>query len=110
VRRAIQTAGVPISLGSLKLFAGDPRLLWFRADGVCLTIDAAEGQGTRALFDRLDRVAVEHGAPVNLSKDSRVSAEVVRSVYAGYGEFRARLHDFDPNRRFRSMLRQRIGV
>jgi hypothetical protein len=31
-------------------------------------------------------------------------------VYPGYDEFRRRLHDFDPGRRFDSMLRRRIGV
>jgi decaprenylphospho-beta-D-ribofuranose 2-oxidase len=110
VERAVRESGVPVTLGSLKLFAGRPRLLWFRADGVCLTIDAADGERSRRLFARLDALAREHGALVNLSKDSRVGAETVRAVYPGYDEFRRRLHDFDPERRFDSMLRRRIGV
>jgi decaprenylphospho-beta-D-ribofuranose 2-oxidase len=110
VERALRESGVPVTLGSLKLFAGQPRLLWFRTDGVCLTVDAAEGERTRRLFARLDALAREHGALVNLSKDSRVDAETVRAVYPGYDEFRRRLHDFDPGRRFDSMLRRRIGV
>jgi decaprenylphospho-beta-D-ribofuranose 2-oxidase len=110
VERAVHDTGVPVTLGSLKLFAGEPHLLWFRSDGVCLTVDAAEGERTRRLFSRLDAVARGHGALVNLSKDSRVDAETVRAVYPGYDEFRHRLHDFDPARRFDSMLRRRIGV
>jgi decaprenylphospho-beta-D-ribofuranose 2-oxidase len=110
VERALRESGVPVTLGSLKLFARQPRLLWFRTDGVCLTVDAAEGERTRRLFARLDALAREHGALVNLSKDSRVDAETVRAVYPGYDEFRRRLHDFDPGRRFDSMLRRRIGV
>ena len=109
--RALRTADqTEILDGPAKLFAGAPKLLWFRTDGVCLTIDAAEGERTRTLFARLDAVAREHGALVNLSKDSRVCAETVRAVYPGYDECRRRLRDFDPERRFDSMLRRRIGV
>jgi decaprenylphospho-beta-D-ribofuranose 2-oxidase len=110
IRRAVRDAGVPVTLGSLKLFAGDPHLLWFRADGVCLAIDVPEGEGARPLFARLDELAVAHCCPVNLSKDSRVGAATVRAVYPGYDEFRRRLHAFDPHRRFDSTLRRRIDV
>jgi decaprenylphospho-beta-D-ribofuranose 2-oxidase len=110
VRRAVRAAGVPVTLGSLKLFAGDPHLLWFRADGICLAIDVPEGEGAHGLFARLDELAVAHGCPVNLSKDSRVEAATVRAVYPGYDDFRRRLHAFDPHRRFDSMLRRRIDV
>lgn len=110
IQRVVRAAGVPVTLGSLKLFAGDPHLLWFRADGVCLAVDAPEGAGARALFGRLDELAVAHGCLVNLSKDSRVGAATVRAVYPGYDEFRQRLHAFDPHRRFDSMLRRRIDV
>lgn len=110
VERAVREAGVPVTLGSLKLFAGPPELLWFRADGVCLAVDAPESASTRRLFARLDETAVAHGCPVNLSKDSRVDAATVENVYPGYDDFRRRLHDFDPHRRFDSTLRRRIGV
>ena len=110
VERLVRESDVPVTLGSLKLFAGEPHLLWFRADGVCLALDVPEGEGARRLFAALDELAVRHGCLVNLSKDSRVGAEVVRSVYPGYDEFRQRLHEFDPHRRFDTMLRRRIGV
>jgi hypothetical protein len=59
---------------------------------------------------RLDRVALDHGAVVNLSKDSRLSAATVCAAYPGYDEFRRRLGEHDPKRRFDSMLRRRIDV
>jgi decaprenylphospho-beta-D-ribofuranose 2-oxidase len=110
VERLVAAAGVPVALGSLKLFRGDPKLLWFRGDGVCLAIDVAAGDRARWLFTQLDRIAVDHGARVNLAKDSRIDASTVQAVYPGYAEFRQRLHDHDPERRFDSMLRRRIGV
>lgn len=110
IERAVRAASVPVTLGSLKLFAGDPHLLWFRADGVCLAIDVPDGEAARRLFGRLDELATAHGCPVNLSKDSRVGAATVKAVYPGYDEFRRRLRAFDPHRRFDSMLRRRIDV
>ena len=110
VQRLITVAGTPVTLGSLKLFRGDPRLLWFRADGVCLAIDVAAGEGARWLFRQLDRMAVDHGAVVNLSKNSRLDGDIVQRLYPGYEEFCRRLSGHDPKRRFDSMLRRRIGV
>jgi decaprenylphospho-beta-D-ribofuranose 2-oxidase len=110
VERAIAAADVPVTLGSLKWFRGARRLLWFQGDGVCLALDVAAGERARRLFARLDRVAMEHGALVNLSKDSRLDATTVRALYPGFDEFRTRLKEYDPARRFDSMLRRRIGV
>jgi decaprenylphospho-beta-D-ribofuranose 2-oxidase len=110
IQRLIAAAGVPVTLGSVKLFRGDRRLLWFRGDGVCLAIDVAAGKRTWWLFAQLDRMALDHGALVNLCKDSRLDATTVRALYPGYDEFRARLCDHDPEGRFDSMLRRRIDV
>jgi decaprenylphospho-beta-D-ribofuranose 2-oxidase len=110
VQRLVAVARTPVTLGSLKLFRGEPRLLCFRGDGVCLAIDVAAGERARWLFAQLDRMAVDHGALVNLSKDSRVEGDIVKRLYPGYDEFCRRLSDHDPKRRFDSMLRRRIGV
>jgi decaprenylphospho-beta-D-ribofuranose 2-oxidase len=110
VQRLVVAAGAAVTLGSLKLFRGDPRLLWFCGDGVCLAIDVAAGERATRLFSELDRMAIDHGAIANLSKDSRLDADTVRRLYPGYDEFCRRLSKHDPKRRFDSMLRQRIGV
>jgi len=110
IQRAVAVAGAPLTLGSLKLFRGDAKLLWFSGSGVCLALDVAAGEAADRLFARLDRVALDHGALVNLSKDSRLAAATVRAAYPGYDEFRRRLDEHDPKRRFDSMLRRRIDV
>jgi decaprenylphospho-beta-D-ribofuranose 2-oxidase len=110
VRRSIERTEACVTLSSLKLFSGEPRLLWFRSDGVCLTFDAPATTSTQRFFDDLDKIAVDLGAPVNIAKDSRLDARTVRAVFAGYDEFRERLLAFDPHRRFDSALRRRIDV
>jgi decaprenylphospho-beta-D-ribofuranose 2-oxidase len=110
VQRVVIAANVPVTLGSLKLFRGDAKLLWFRGDGVCLALDVPAGDAADRLFAQLDRVALDHGGLLNLSKDSRLAAATVRALYPGYDEFCRRLGDHDPKRRFDSMLRRRIDA
>jgi decaprenylphospho-beta-D-ribofuranose 2-oxidase len=110
VQRLVAAADLPVTLGSLKLFRGAAKLLWFRGDGVCLAMDVAAGDASERLFAELDRVALDLGGLVNLSKDSRLAASTVRALYPGFGEFCRRLSDHDPKRRFDSMLRRRIDA
>jgi decaprenylphospho-beta-D-ribofuranose 2-oxidase len=110
LERVLDRSGVPVTLGSLKLFAGAPHLLWFRGDGVCVTVDAASGPATRALFATLDDLAVDYGAVVNVAKDSRLSASTVAKLFPEYDTFRSRLEAFDPSRRFDTALRRRLEL
>lgn len=110
LRRLLEHARLPVTLGSLKLFAGANRHLWFRGDGVCLTLDVPATSDSAALFADLDRLALHHGAIVNLAKDSRIEANTVRELFAGYDGFFGAIADFDPRRRFDSALRQRLEV
>lgn len=110
VTAAIRREGVPITLASLKAFRGGSKLLNFDGDGVCLTLDAAEGERTRRLFRALDNVTLVVGGRLNVAKDSRVDADLVSRVFPEYDRFRSRLTAFDPRRRFDSTLRGRLGV
>ena len=110
LERAIAASGAPVTLGSLKLFAGTPRLLWFVDDGVCVTIDGAADERTGALFSRLDAIARDVGARVNVAKDSRLESTTVAALFPEYDDVGAALEHFDPKRRFDSALRRRLGL
>lgn len=110
VRELIDDTGACIPLTSLKLFRGEPKHLWFRGNGVCLTLDGPATERTRRLFTGLDELAIEMGAPVNLSKDSRLGADAASRIFAGYPGFVSALREHDPARRIDSELRRRIDV
>jgi len=101
---------VPITLASLKLFKGSGRYLTYGGEGICLALDVPATSAALALFAELDRLAVLHGACINLSKDSRVGADICRRVFPQYEAFRNELRRFDPRSRFRSRVRERIDV
>ncbi|MEE8606053.1 MAG: FAD-binding oxidoreductase [Nitrospiraceae bacterium] len=110
VERLLVNSGVPATLGSLKLFAGDTTLLNFSGSGICLTIDVPATKESLDLFARLDDLTLGVGGIVNLSKDSRLSAELVRRIFPEYEKFKKQLQSLDPKRRFDSALRRRILV
>ena len=110
IARLIARHKVGVTLGSLKLFASQETqsLLNFSRDGICLALDTPATDAARELFAALDEVTVAHRGLLNLAKDSRVEASMVRRVFAGYDEFHDRLLGFDPRRRFDSALRRRV--
>lgn len=106
----VRRHGIPIGLGSLKLFRGSTRYLHLDGNGVCLALDAPELGGTAKLFADLDELTLSVGGIVNVSKDSRLSAAFLARVFPEYDRFRADLSAFDPRRRFSSALRRRLDV
>ena len=108
--RLILSAGPPSVLLSMKAFAGEPGRLRFEGDGLCLTLNLERSATTLDLLRRLDELSIETGALPNLIKDSRLPARVVRACYPEYERFRRELAAFDPRRRFRSELSERLAL
>ncbi len=101
---------VPMTLASLKIFAGRGRGLNFEGEGVCLTLDAPDGPRTLKLWSALDELMIEMGGIVNVAKDSRLSAETARRLFPDYGTFKSALEAWDPARRCDSALRKRLEL
>ena len=75
-----------------------------------MAVDAPrDRRGTEFIVD-VHRLMLEHGGRPNLLKDSMLSAETVEASVDGLGEFRTALRAFDPGRRFRSVLADRLGL
>ncbi|HWA71911.1 MAG TPA: FAD-binding oxidoreductase [Polyangiaceae bacterium] len=108
--RLFREVKVPVTLASLKLFRGNGRFLRFRGTGVCLAVDVPAGPAALRLFAELDQLALKTGACLNLSKDSRIPAELCQRIFPEYSAFKEQLKLFDPSARCGSRLRARIGV
>jgi hypothetical protein len=100
----------PVTLASLKLFAGAGRNLSFGGTGVCLALDVPRARGSADFFAALDELALRHGASVNVAKDSRIGADACRRLFSKYDAYAAALRAYDPARRCQSRLRERLGV
>jgi decaprenylphospho-beta-D-ribofuranose 2-oxidase len=108
IRDLLHAHRVAPTLASLKLFSGDSTHLDFCGSGVCLAIDVPATHHALDLFAEIDRVVVEASGIANLSKDSRISTEIIRKMFPAYETFTETVREFDPTERFRSSLGDRI--
>lgn len=106
----VKKFGIPVTLGSLKLFSGKTTYLNFCADGVCITLDVPNYSKSPILFNEIDLLVIEHQGIANLSKDSRLNASTIKKMYPEYDLFKERINQFDKDQMIRSTLRDRIDV
>jgi decaprenylphospho-beta-D-ribofuranose 2-oxidase len=110
LEQVLWRGGAPSVLLSMKAFKGEPSLLRFERDGICLTVYLRRTAAAAQALSRLDAVVEEAGGVINLMKDPRAPLELIRRLYPGYREFRETLHRFDPDRLFRSALSDRLAL
>jgi decaprenylphospho-beta-D-ribofuranose 2-oxidase len=101
---------LPITIASAKMFNAEEYLLRFSASGICFALDFPRCEQGMHFLRFLDAVTVELGALPNIFKDSRLPRDVVEATYSGYEDFRKRLRQYDPKRRYKSELSQRLEV
>ncbi|MGZ5059050.1 MAG: FAD-binding oxidoreductase [Methylobacter sp.] len=100
----------PLVMMSLKMFRGKQSSLSMSGEGYLVALNFIRNSRLPGFLELLDQLAVETGAQANLSKDSRIPAEVASRTLPHYAGFKSRLHSFDPLQLYRSELRNRIGV
>ncbi len=110
IENTIKKYQVPTALCSLKLFQGTTEYLNFCGSGVCLVIDVPAIPNALLLYQELDELVIKCGGIVNLSKDSRLSAQTIRHMFPEYQKFVTKIQMRDPNKRFDSELRRRIEI
>ncbi len=110
IRAIIRSCAVGPALGSLKLFKGEAAYLNFSADGVCISLDLAEGESAKRCFSRLDNLVLNLGATVNIAKDSRIERGFAEKVFPEFDLFRRKLLEYDPARKFQSALSRRLEI
>lgn len=101
---------VTVTLGSLKIFRGQGRYLNFDGEGICLALDVPATAAAFAFFARLDQLVGSLGGIVNISKDSRLGADIVSRLFPDYGRFKALIAGHAPGTKLNSALRERLDV
>lgn len=99
-----------ITLASAKLFRGQPELLRFNGEGVCLALNLPRTSEAASFLTFLDQLVISLGGIPNIIKDSRLPRSVVEACYPGIDRFRRELRSFDSKRLFRSELSDRLGL
>jgi len=110
VRSCAARRHVTIALCSAKAFGGDARFIRFAGEGIAVAFDFPRGKNATDLMADIDALLIDVGGKPNIAKDSRLPADVARSCYPGLEVFRAELLRFDPRRRIRSSLSERLQL
>ena len=85
-------------------------LLSFPRPGFTLALDFAIKPRTLALMDRLDAITAEHSGRLYLTKDSRMSRDMLASGYPRLEEFRRLRREHGLEARFQSLQSKRLEL
>jgi decaprenylphospho-beta-D-ribofuranose 2-oxidase len=110
LQRLLLKEQVPAVMGSIKLFKGEPRLLRFEMDGVCVALDLVRCEKTMRFLSAMDQLTISTGGIPFVIKDSRLPAKTINSCYPEYELMKEYLLNYDPDRLFRSEMSQRLGL
>lgn len=97
-------------LSVLKLFGKQNGLLSFPMEGYTLTLDFPINKKLFTLLEELDRVVMDYGGRVYLTKDVRLSRNNFEQMYPKLDQFRDIINRLDPDRHIVSLQSQRLGL
>jgi len=111
ILKRISAAGLGSFLGVLKLFGpGNDNLLSFPLEGYTLAIDFKIENKLFPFLEELDRVVLDHGGRLYLSKDVRMSGETFQRGYPRWQEFALLRERHGLKAKFNSLQSLRLGV
>ena len=86
-------------------------LLPFGMEGLTFGLDFDRRRGDLGeVLNELDAIVVQFGGRVCLSKDARLPPDAFREMYPEYARWIAAVREFSPERRFTSLLAQRLQL
>jgi FAD/FMN-containing dehydrogenase len=106
----LRKSGFGSFLSVLKLMGPQTQMLSFPLEGYTLTMDFPISDRLFPFLDELDRVVVDHGGRLYLTKDVRLSAETMAEMYPELPRFQEIVRSLDPKGRIRSLQSERLNL
>ena len=107
----IATAGLGSFLAVLKLFgAENANYLSFPLEGYTLALDFKIQNRLFPFLNELDRIVLDHGGRLYLTKDVRMSREVFQKGYPRWEQFAQIREQYHLKEKFNSLQSKRLGV
>jgi decaprenylphospho-beta-D-ribofuranose 2-oxidase len=107
----IAATGLGSFLAVLKLFgAENANYLSFPLEGYTLALDFKIQNRLFPFLDELDRIVLDHGGRLYLTKDVRMSREVFQKGYPRWEQFAQIRGQYHLNKKFNSLQSRRLGV
>ncbi len=111
ILKRLAEAGLGSFLAVLKLFGkGNANWLSFPMEGYTLALDMKIQPELFPLLDELDRVVIDHGGRLYLTKDVRMTRETLEAGYPDLERFRTLRRRMDLDLAFASLQSKRLGI
>jgi FAD/FMN-containing dehydrogenase len=106
----ISRKGIGSFLAVLKKFGTHPGMISFPIEGYTLALDFPVRKGLFEFLDELDKIVLDHGGRIYLSKDARMKPPIFWDAYPKAEEFKAAVKRYNPGFTFRSMQSDRLFI
>ncbi len=106
----IAQSGSGSFLAVLKLYGPQQGYIPFAMDGFSLALDFPITPGLFNFLDELDKLVLEYGGRLYLTKDARMSREMFLTSYPNAQAFIQKVQQLNSGVKFRSLQSDRIGI
>lgn len=110
ILKKISDKGMGSFLAVLKVFGKQDDLISFPKEGYTLALDFPVRKGLFEFLDELDKVVLDYGGRIYLSKDARMKSEIFWSGYSNAQKFSEIVRKFNPSFKFSSVQALRLNI
>jgi FAD/FMN-containing dehydrogenase len=110
ILKRISNAGLGSFLAVLKVFGHQDDLISFPRQGYTLALDFPVRKGLFAFLDELDKVVLQYGGRLYLSKDARMKKDVFWQSYPNAQRFAEIVKAYNGDKIFHSVQSERLGI
>lgn len=106
----ISNKGAGSFLSVLKVFGKQDSIISFPMEGYTLALDIPIFNGLFNFLDELDKVVLQHGGRLYMSKDARMKPEILEAGYPKLSIFKNIVKKYNTNNKIRSFQSQRLKL
>ncbi|HEX8279471.1 MAG TPA: FAD-binding oxidoreductase, partial [Segetibacter sp.] len=110
ILKRISDKGVGSFLSVLKVFGKQDSIISFPMEGYTLALDIPIFNGLFNFLDELDKVVLQHGGRLYMSKDARMKPEILEAGYPKLSIFKNIVKKYNTNNKMRSFQSQRLKL
>jgi FAD/FMN-containing dehydrogenase len=104
----ISGKGLGSFLAVLKVFGKQESIISFPKEGYTLALDFPVRKGLLEFLDELDKIVLQYGGRIYMSKDARMKPEILRGGYPGLDRFKEIVRKYNPDGKIHSIQSDRL--
>jgi decaprenylphospho-beta-D-ribofuranose 2-oxidase len=110
ILKRISDKGLGSFLAVLKIFGKQDDLISFPKEGFTLALDFPVRKGLFEFLDELDKIVLDYGGRLYLSKDARMKPDIFWQGYDKAEQFSDTVRKYNPDFKFNSIQARRLNI